>query len=165
MEKGNHSTVKRVHQTKTYRSALPKKVEFLDFNFLPIDNRVKAKERAAASYGKTSASDRAVPEVAHILRSAEEEEEDEMAEGVSEVVDMGTHTVAVTHLTDGLQKKVTSKLWVFHTMHLLRLALHFLRATRLFNKGYAHEGLHSSLTTLPRQWGSVDKAEKPLQQT
>ena len=106
MEKGNHSTVKRVHQTKSYRSALPKKVEFL--NFLPIDNRVKAKERAAASYGKTSASDRAVPEVAHILRLAEED--DEMAEGVSEVVDMGTHTVAVTHLTDGLQKKVTSKL-------------------------------------------------------
>ena len=70
---------------------------------------MKAKERAAASYGKTSASDRAVPEVAHILRGAEEDEEDnEMAEGVSEVVDMGTHTVAVTHLTDGLQKKVTT---------------------------------------------------------
>ena len=106
MKKGNHSTVKRVHQTKSYRSALPK-IEFLDFNFSFVDNRVKAKERAAASYGKTSASDRAVPEVAHILRSAEEEE-DEMAEGVSEVVDMGTHTVAVTHLTDGLQKKVTT---------------------------------------------------------
>ena len=69
---------------------------------------MKAKERAAASYGKTSASDRAVPEVAHILRGAEEDEDDEMAEGVSEVVDMGTHTVAVTHLTDGLQKKVTT---------------------------------------------------------
>ena len=66
---------------------------------------MKAKERAAASYGKTSASDRAVPEVAHILRSVDEDE-DTVAEGVSEVVDMGTHTVAVTHLTDGLQKKV-----------------------------------------------------------
>ena len=88
----------------------------MKLNFSPIDNRVKAKERAAASYGKTSASDRAVPEVAHILRGAEEDEDDEMAEGVSEVVDMGTHTVAVTHLTDGLQKKVTS---------ILRLTFHF----------------------------------------
>ena len=102
----------------------------LKLNFFTIDNRVKAKERAAASYGKTSASDRAVPEVAHILRGAEDDDDDEMAEGVSEVVDMGTHTVAVTHLTDGLQKKVTTdKLWIFHTMHLLRLALHFLRET------------------------------------
>ena len=73
--------------------------------FSPIDNRVKAKERAAASYGKTSASDRAVPEVAHILKNDDDEA---MPEGVSEVVDMGTHTVAVTHLTDGLQKKVTA---------------------------------------------------------
>ena len=71
---------------------------------------MKAKERAAASYGKTSASDRAVPEVAHILKNDDDDEDDDaMAEGVSEVMDMGTHTVAVTHLTDGLQKKVTAQ--------------------------------------------------------
>ena len=64
---------------------------------------MKAKERAAASYGKTSASDRAVPEVAHILKNDDDEDEDD---AMTEVVDMGTHTVAVTHLTDGLQKKV-----------------------------------------------------------
>merc|ERR1712037_305333 len=63
------------------------------------------KERAAASYGKTSKSDRPLPEVAHILRNDDDEDDDEVAEGVSEVVDMGTHTVAVTHLTDGLKKK------------------------------------------------------------
>ena len=69
---------------------------------------MKAKERAAASYGKVSKSDSAVPEVAHLLREDGDEDED-VPEGVSEVVDMGTHTVAVTHLTDGLRKKVRRK--------------------------------------------------------
>ena len=67
---------------------------------------MKAKERAAASYGKVSKSDSAVPEVAHLLRGDDGDEDDDVPEGVSEVVDMGTHTVAVTHLTDGLKKKV-----------------------------------------------------------
>ena len=81
--------------------------KFLNFlTKLVSPDREKAKERAAASYGKTSKSDRPLPEVAHILRNDDDEDDDEVAEGVSEVVDMGTHTVAVTHLTDGLKKKV-----------------------------------------------------------
>jgi hypothetical protein len=67
--------------------------------------RIKARERASASYGDNDArgaSDRIVPEIAHLLKGRDEEE-DALPEP-SEIVDMGTHTVAVTHLADGFKK-------------------------------------------------------------
>ena len=51
-----------------------------------------------ASYeSRRGASDRAVPEIAHLL-------DDPPLEAEADVVDVGTHTVAVTHLSDGFGK-------------------------------------------------------------
>ncbi len=58
--------------------------------------REKARERAAASFGARGASDHAVPEVAHLLD--DDDEREASGDDEADVVDMGTHTVAVTHL-------------------------------------------------------------------